>query len=237
MTQDTTTTSGAADLPEALRSIQRFEVVDCIDDKHVPAVIPKPHGPWVRYGDHIAALASTPAQPAGMTDDEKHLRRMLCVAHAGALAYMDDGEASDSRMHPTIDFLRDSPKDIQRKIGERNRAAFTAAPAQPVAEQGVAYAALPESFLEIPDVQDESGINAYYSREVVLECIDAALASHGQAPAHTPADSVLEDAEIDRIVPALEPVSEDFPAEWAVWKDRERIREELRAARKQGGAT
>lgn len=50
-----TTTSGAADLPEALRSIQRFEVVDCIDDKHVPAVIPKPHGPWVRYEDHIAA--------------------------------------------------------------------------------------------------------------------------------------------------------------------------------------
>ena len=51
------------------------------------------------------------------------------------------------------------------------------------AQQGAAYAALPESFLEIPDVQDESGINAYYSREVVLECIDAALASHGQAPA------------------------------------------------------
>lgn len=47
-----------------------------------------------------------------------------------------------------------------------------------------------ESFLEIPDVQDESGINAYYSREVVLECIDAALASHGQAPAQT-ADSQL----------------------------------------------
>ena len=51
-----TPTSGAADLPEALRSIQRFEVVDCIDDKHVPAVIPKPHGPWVRYEDHAAEL-------------------------------------------------------------------------------------------------------------------------------------------------------------------------------------
>lgn len=63
----TNTASGAADLPEALRSIQRFEVVDCIDDKHVPAVIPKPHGPWVRYADHIAALAAgqaTAAQPA-----------------------------------------------------------------------------------------------------------------------------------------------------------------------------
>lgn len=69
MTTTNTPTSGAADLPEALRSIQRFEVVDCIDDKHVPAVIPKPHGPWVRYEDHIAALAAgqataAPAQPA-----------------------------------------------------------------------------------------------------------------------------------------------------------------------------
>lgn len=59
-----TTTTGAADLPEALRSIQRFEVVDCIDDKHVPAVIPKPHGPWVRYEDHIAALAAGQATVA-----------------------------------------------------------------------------------------------------------------------------------------------------------------------------
>ena len=56
---------------------------------------------------------------------------------------------------------------------------------QATAAQQGAYAALPESFLEIPDVQDESGINAYYSREVVLECIDAALASHEQAPAAT----------------------------------------------------
>ena len=65
----TTPTSAADDMPEALRSIQRFEVVDCIDDKHVPAVIPKPRGPWVRYEDHIAALAAgqataAPAQPA-----------------------------------------------------------------------------------------------------------------------------------------------------------------------------
>ena len=63
----------------------------------------------------------------------------------------------------------------------RLRAALAAGQAT-AAKQG-AYAALSESFLEIPDVQDESGINAYYSREVVLECIDAALASHGQAPA------------------------------------------------------
>ena len=45
-------------------AIQRFEVVDCIDDKHVPAVIPRPHGPWVRYEDHIAALAAGQATAA-----------------------------------------------------------------------------------------------------------------------------------------------------------------------------
>ena len=63
----TTPTTGAADLPEALRSIQRFEVVDCIDDKHVPAVIHKPHSPWVRYEDHIAALAAGQATAAQAT--------------------------------------------------------------------------------------------------------------------------------------------------------------------------
>ena len=68
----TTPTSGEAGLPEALRSIQRFEVVDCIDDKQVPAVIPKPHGPWVRYEDHIAALAAgqvTAAQADSVQED------------------------------------------------------------------------------------------------------------------------------------------------------------------------
>lgn len=48
--------------------------------------------------------------------------------------------------------------------------------------------------------------------------------------------AALSDAEIDRIVPALEPVSEDFPVEWALWKDRGRIRNELRAPRVQAPA-
>jgi len=44
------------------------------------------------------------------------LHRMLCVAHAGAAAYMDDGEAQDSRELPIIDFLRDTPDEIQDKL-------------------------------------------------------------------------------------------------------------------------
>lgn len=49
--------------PEALRPITRYEVVDCIDSKHVPAVIPNRAGPWVRYEDHVAALVEA-QQPA-----------------------------------------------------------------------------------------------------------------------------------------------------------------------------
>lgn len=49
--------------PEALRPITRYEVVDCIDSKHVPAVIPNGAGPWVRYEDHIAAMVDA-QQPA-----------------------------------------------------------------------------------------------------------------------------------------------------------------------------
>ena len=49
--------------PEALRPITRYEVVDCIDSKHVPAVIPNGAGPWVRYEDHMAALVEA-QQPA-----------------------------------------------------------------------------------------------------------------------------------------------------------------------------
>jgi len=70
----TTPTSGAADLPEALRSIQRFEVVDCIDSEHVPAVIPKPHGPWVRYEDHAAELRRLHAENESLlTERERNL--------------------------------------------------------------------------------------------------------------------------------------------------------------------
>ena len=78
------------------------------------------HIEYRRHPECCHGVAAS-SQPAEMTDDEKLLRRMLCVAYAGALAYMDDGEASDSRMHPTIDFMRDSPKDIPRKILDRNR--------------------------------------------------------------------------------------------------------------------
>lgn len=64
------TTTGAAELPEALRTIQRFEVVDCIDSKHVPAVIPNKAGPWVRYEDHAAQVEALSAAQAGVPSDQ-----------------------------------------------------------------------------------------------------------------------------------------------------------------------
>lgn len=50
---------------------------------------------------------------------EQKLRRMLCVAYAGALAYMDDGEAQDNREFPAIDFLRDPIDIIESKMRSR----------------------------------------------------------------------------------------------------------------------
>lgn len=58
--------------------------------------------------------------------NEQILRRMLCVAYAGVLAYLDDGEAQDNREYPFIDFRRDSLETIRRKFGERNRKAIAA---------------------------------------------------------------------------------------------------------------
>lgn len=74
--------------------------------------------------DMRALLTAMPAIPA----EEARLRRMLCSAQAGPKAYMDDGEAQDNRAHPSIDYLRDSVDEIERKLRERAAAApFNAA--------------------------------------------------------------------------------------------------------------
>lgn len=62
---------------------------------------------------------------------EKELRRMLCACYSGPSAYMDDGEAQDAKAHPFIDFMRDTPEEIQRKMFERGIAMLSASPAAP----------------------------------------------------------------------------------------------------------
>jgi hypothetical protein len=67
------------------------------------------------------------------------------------------------------------------------------------AEQAAPKAA-PKSFLDGADVQDESGVLAYYSREAVLACINAALESVA-APKAAPGESDYSkkwDAELGR---------------------------------------
>jgi hypothetical protein len=72
-------------------------------------------------------------QPSEAGAENLELRRMLCVAHAGAAAYMDDGEAQDNRDLPMIDFLRDSPPEIRDKLNRRALKKLTTS--QPTASQ------------------------------------------------------------------------------------------------------
>ena len=87
-----------------------------------------------RRMDSIAASLN-PQAPA---EPERAIRRILCAAVAGPLAYMDDGEAQSSE-HGGIDFLTASASDIEAWIVRKNVAAFQA----PVVAQ--AFPALPES--------------------------------------------------------------------------------------------
>ncbi len=71
-------------------------------------------------------------------------------------------------------------------------AAITSESGTPPAEQQAAPKAAPKSFLDGADVQDESGVLAYYSREAVLACITAALESVA-APKAAPGEPVHGD--------------------------------------------
>ena len=141
----TTTTSGAADLPEALT--EYLEAQDALDNREYAGINAEPYEKLVRSRNHArAALESTLAA----------------------------GQA-------------------------------TAAPAQPAAQQGVAYAALPTSSYA-GRVYEEGfliGTCPLYTADQLHAFADAThalRASHGQAPAETGnsvsarADSVLEDA-------------------------------------------
>lgn len=48
--------------------------------------------------------------------DERHLRRLLAVLSGIPLLYLDDGEASGTEHGITIDFMRESPADLDAKL-------------------------------------------------------------------------------------------------------------------------
>jgi len=49
-------------------------------------------------------------------EEELKLRTLLWASHACSGKYADDGELQCNRFLPTIDFKRDSPEEIERKI-------------------------------------------------------------------------------------------------------------------------
>lgn len=72
----------------------------------------------------LVEFAALRAQPAGGGCELK-LRRLLAMRVAGAMLYTDDGELSDGTEHPAIDFLRNSPEEIEALL--RRRAELKAA--------------------------------------------------------------------------------------------------------------
>lgn len=74
----------------------------------------------IKSATEVRPLYAAPV--AQQPQAEKELRKILCVTYAGAYAYMDDGEAQDSRANPTIDFMRDTPAEIQQKMQQRSLA-------------------------------------------------------------------------------------------------------------------
>ena len=80
----------------------------------------------------IERLKQALAQQEQPSKTERQIRRMFCVTYASTSSpYMDDGEAQDNSMRPYIDFLRDSPEEIQSKMTERAIAKHKAQQEQP----------------------------------------------------------------------------------------------------------
>jgi hypothetical protein len=67
-----------------------------------------------------ALLEATDRAPKDtLAKENRALRRMLCAVYAGSAAYMDDGEAQDNRTLPFINFMVDTPAQIQAAMLQR----------------------------------------------------------------------------------------------------------------------
>ena len=66
-----------------------------------------------------------PAVPVGsgelvlLREENRELRIMCAIAHAGLALYHDDGELQDNREHPYIDWKRDPVRRINEALAER----------------------------------------------------------------------------------------------------------------------
>lgn len=75
-----------------------------------------------RLGLRIVALSDLLAD-GGLSPGDVRLRTLLAMKVCGPLLYADDGELQDNTARPTIDFLRDTPQQIEEKLYARGVAA------------------------------------------------------------------------------------------------------------------
>ncbi len=87
----------------------------------------------------LIATHPTPAERAEQPQAEQELRELLAVRVAGALLYADDGELQDASELPAIDFKRDAPGEIARKLTDRGLKRLTRAeqPPRDAVQQGL----------------------------------------------------------------------------------------------------
>lgn len=82
------------------------------------------------YFDLRHTPAANDQEVARVKKQDRLLRQLLCLTYC-AYPYLDDGELQDNTDHPTIDFLRDSAEEIQRKMRVRSLRKINARPAPP----------------------------------------------------------------------------------------------------------
>ena len=198
MTQDTTTTSGA--------TIQRYKIGYHADEwsqrSRTPSGIPDASGSWVRYADHVTALAAT-AAVAGCTRSHPHENMDIACRAKAAIAEMWNkasrgAEATAQDMERFVSMLAAAPT-TQPQAG--------AAPAQPAAQgfrDGVASLAAsawePVAWLYESPMPDGSVFTGASAERLQVGVgtppgtIEKPLYIAAPPAARTPADGVQEDA-------------------------------------------
>ena len=210
-------------------AIQRFEVVDCIDSKHVPAVIPKPHGPSAAVAlsddlrDRLVAISAAIADQ----DDraaQAMLREILAAPQPSTTPPADSHPApvllSDEELcqieEPYLlnfriplggqyDFARAVEKAVLAKTyGTQAPQPSPTPQADSQPAPVVDYPPLPEPDLGMPWRVNAKSDGAAHSSGFTCEQMRAYV--DADRAARAPADSVLEDAarlERERICAAI----------------------------------
>ena len=169
-----TPTSGAADLPDAMHMAELLEnPINVVCQKTAAAVLRHQHSEFERL--HALAAGQATAAQAGAPANMR-----LCYSC---------GHPADA--HPWVNDPR----------GGKRRGDCPAAPAQPAAQQGAAYAVLPEPYCNAHDDADACYPDMFSEHQMraFADATHTLRASHGQAPA-----GATELAEADRRAGAAE---------------------------------